>query len=195
MPDLRNIFYRELYQLPYAYFVLIGNKGDALPGKDLCMENLNRSMKLSLEFGLSGAVLLPVIYEVYANISTSIGLFLVAAFACFAGVKFSALKFREAFVGITCTIAYSGILGWVCYLFIHPRVVDMLLKKSVYFSLDIRQQLYFLLYCFIILVCIYLIWLVRFGLHKAMEKFKSNSEKTGSYIENAFDDGKDDENL
>ena len=37
------------------------------------MPDIQKSMKLSLAFGLSGAVILPVLYEVYANISAAKG--------------------------------------------------------------------------------------------------------------------------
>lgn len=155
------------------------------------MENLNKSMKLSLIFGFSGAALMPIIYEIYANISTGIGLFLAAVWAVLAGARFSLLKFREAFVGITCTIAYSGILGWVCYLFIHPRVVELLISRSVYFQLTFQQQLYFVACVFGISVGMYVLWAAKFGICMSVEKIKSNREKTGKYIDNAFDEGSD----
>ncbi len=60
------------------------------------MPDIQKSMKLSLAFGLSGAVILPVLYEVYANISAAAGLVLIAVWAVCAGAKFSALKFKEA---------------------------------------------------------------------------------------------------
>ena len=75
------------------------------------MPDIQKSMKLSLAFGLSGAVILPVLYEVYANISAAAGLVLIAVWAVCAGAKFSALKFKEAFMGMVCTLAYAGILG------------------------------------------------------------------------------------
>ncbi len=46
------------------------------------MPDIQKSMKLSLAFGLSGAVILPVLYEVYANISAAAGL----AYRCVGGV-------------------------------------------------------------------------------------------------------------
>ena len=82
------------------------------------MPDIQKSMKLSLAFGLSGAVILPVLYEVYANISAAAGLVLIAVWAVCAGAKFSALKFKEAFMGMVCTLAYAGILGVICYIVI-----------------------------------------------------------------------------
>ncbi len=155
------------------------------------MTDLKKSMKLSLIFGFIGAALMPVIYEIYANVSMTAGLVFTAAWVLYAGVRFSSLGFKEAFVGITCTIAYSGILGWVCSLAIHPFIMDMLIKRSVYFQLTLSAQVYFVLYAFLIFICMYVIWLIRFGMRKAAQKLKSNREKAGLYIDNAFDDSFD----
>ena len=152
------------------------------------MLDLRRSMKLAIGFGLTGAVLMPILYEIYANVAGGLALIMVLGWVLFAGVKFSALTFKEAVIGITCTIAYSGILGFVCYFFIHPAVMDMLLKRSVYFQLDIKAQMLFVAYCFVIFMGMYLVWLIRFCGRKTAEKFRSNSEKAGEYIENAFND-------
>lgn len=155
------------------------------------MLDLRRSMKLAIGFGLTGAVLLPVFYEIYANISMGMGLFFVLCWALVSGVRFSGLTFKEAMLGVTCTIAYSGVLGFVCYLVIHPAVQSMLIKRSVYFQLGLEAQLIFVVCCFFISLAMYLVWLIRFGARKTIEKFKSNSEKTGEYIDNAFNDGED----
>ena len=155
------------------------------------MPDLRRSMKLSIGFGLTGAILLPIFYEIYANISTSVGLFFVLCLVIFAGVKFSALTFKEALIGITCTIAYSGVFGFVCALAIHPAIMKMLINRSVYFQLSPKQMLLFVTTCFFLYTGMYLLWVLRFALQKVIAKFKSNSELAGSYIENAFDDKED----
>lgn len=155
------------------------------------MLDLRRSMRLAIGLGLTGAVMLPVFYEIYANISTGFGLLLVLGWALFSGVRFSGMTFKEAMLGITCTIAYSGILGFICYLAIHPAVVSVLTKRSVYFRLGPEAQLIFVVCCFFISWTMYPVWLIRFGARKTAEKFKSNSEKTGEYINNAFNDEED----
>ena len=155
------------------------------------MLDLRRSMKLAIVLGMTGAVLLPVLYEVYANISSGIGLLLVLAWVTFAGIKFSGLSFKEAVIGITCTIAYSGVLGFVCYFAVHPAVMNMLEKRSKYFSLGFQAQMLYVFYCSVMFVGMYLLWLVRFCLRKVIGKFKSNSERAGEYIDNAFDDKED----
>ena len=105
-------------------------------------------MKLSLTFGLTGAVIMPVIYEIYANISQSGGLFIAGIWVLFIGIKLSSLSFKEAVIGITCTIAYTAILGFVAYMVIHPAVTKMLMKRSVYFQLSLKAQFQFVAYCF-----------------------------------------------
>lgn len=157
------------------------------------MVDLQKAMKLSLIYGLAGAVMVPLFYEIYANISRTAGLFLAAVWVIFVGIKFSALSFREAFMGVTCCLAYTGILGVICYVLIHPRISAMLNERSVYFQLTLKEQAYFVLYLALIFLCMYVIWVVRFGLKKALERFKSNREKTGEYIDNAFDDSNGDD--
>ncbi len=159
--------------------------------KGAAMPDIQKSMKLSLAFGLSGAVILPVLYEVYANISAAAGLVLIAVWAVCAGAKFSALKFKEAFMGMVCTLAYASILGVICYIVIHPKVSDMLNRRSVYFQLSLKQQAYFVLYAVLISLCMFLVWGGIFGVKKAIERFRLNREKTGEYIDKAFDDDED----
>ena len=132
------------------------------------MPDIQKSMKLSLAFGLSGAVILPVLYEVYANISAAAGLVLIAVWA-----------------------VYAGILGVICYIVIHPKVSDMLNRRSVYFQLSLKQQAYFVLYAVLISLCMFLVWGGIFGVKKAIERFRLNREKTGEYIDKAFDDDED----
>lgn len=156
------------------------------------MTDLRRSMKQAIILGLSGAVLIPVLYEIYANVSVGMGLILLTAWMIFAGIRFSGMSFKEAFIGITCTLAYSGILGFVCSLAIHPAVMDMLVKRSVYFRLGLQGTIVFIVYALVISLLMYVIWIIRFFIRKTIEKFRSNSEKAGEYIENAFNDGEND---
>ncbi len=155
------------------------------------MLDLRRSMKLAIGFGLAGAVQLPLFYEIYANVSTSVGMFFVICWVIFVSVKFSSLTFKEALIGITCNIAYSGVFGFICALAIHPVVMKMLINRSVYFQLDIKAKLNYIGVCFLLFLGMYLIWAGRFAMRKAIEKFRSNSEKAGEYIENAFNDKED----
>ena len=156
------------------------------------MDEMRKSMKYSIIYGIVGAVLLPVIYELYANVSSTFAIILWTAGVIFAGIKFSAQGFKEAFLGITCTIAYSGILGSICYMIIHPKIKDLLTRRSVYFQLDLKEQAYFFLWIFLILLVMYVIWLVRFAFRKTVEKIKSNSDKAGEYIDNAFSESDED---
>lgn len=157
------------------------------------MECMKRSMKYSLVFGICGCFVIPVIYEIYANVSRDIALWLFAAYVLAAGVKFSGLPAKEAFLGITCTVAYSSVLAIPAFLLVHPRVKSMLEKRSKYFALPFREQVRFLIAAALIFLLMYLFWLTRAGFKKAFEKFRSNGEKAKGYIENAFDDSKDEE--
>lgn len=155
------------------------------------MKDIQKSMKYSLIFGIAGAVAVPVLYEIYANISTAAGLFLVACYAVAAGIIISSLDMRSALLGITVCLAYNGILGMIAYVIIHPAMVSFLNSHSTYFQLSLEAQAKFLLYTALILFGMYLICFMRKGFEKAHSLFKSNREKTRSYIEDAFSDNGD----
>lgn len=157
------------------------------------MECMKRSMKYSLVFGICGCFVIPVIFEMYANVSRDFALLLFAAYVLAAGFKFSPLPAKDAMLGITCTIAYSGVLAIPAFLLVHPRVKALLEKRSKYFTLAFREQVKFIVYIALIFLLMYLVWLARAGFKKAFEKFRSNSEKTKGYIDNAFDDTQDKE--
>ncbi len=155
------------------------------------MDGMKRSMKYSLIFGICGSVAISLVYELYANVSRDFALLLFACGTVFAGAKFSSLKAREAMLGMTATVAYSVGLGFPVYLVIHPAVKKMLEKRSVYFQLELSQQLAFVVKILLIMLLMFGVWCARAGFRKAVEKFRSNSEKTGDYIDNAFDDDKE----
>ncbi len=155
------------------------------------MNDLHKSMKYSLIFGFGGAVLLPLLYEVYANMSRGFALFLLVCWVVFAGIKFSLLKFRDAMLGIAACIAYSGILGFICYVVIHPAAVRFIGSNSVYFQLSLEEQMWFVLYAALILLCMFVVCIAKYGIFAAVRHIRSNSEKAASYIEDAFKDGDD----
>ena len=157
------------------------------------MDSMRRSMKYSLIFGICGSAAIPVIYEIYANISKDLALLLFAAYMLTAGVKFSPLPAKEAMLGMTCTAAYSAVLSIPMYFVVHPWVKNMLEKRSKYFQLALGEQLRFVVRILLIFLLMYLVWIARAGFKKAFEKFRSNSEKAKGYIDNAFDDTKDKE--
>lgn len=148
-------------------------------------------MKYSLIFGICASVIIPVIYELYANVSDTLALALFAAYVITAGIKFSSLPAKDAMLGMTCTLAYGGVLAVPAFLIIHPWVKRMLEKRSRYFSLALDRQIRFVIYVLVIFLLMYFVWLARAGFKKAIEKFRSNSEKTKGYIDNAFDDKED----
>ena len=77
------------------------------------MKDLDRAMKYFIGFALGSAVALPLLGEVYANISKGIALFLAAAWAVWAGVKFSSLSLKSAMLGVTSYVFSSVILSFI----------------------------------------------------------------------------------
>lgn len=152
------------------------------------MNDLNRSMKYSVLLGLAGAVILPFMYECYANISQQAALVLIGCWAIFAGLKFSRLPFKPAMLGISACLAYSGVLGFVCYVAVHPATVRFLNKHSKYFYLKLEQQMYFVVYAALIMLGMYLVCLAKYGICKAAERMKDNGRRSAEYIDNAFSD-------
>ena len=155
------------------------------------MKDIQTSMRLSLIFGLVGAVFLPVIYELYANVSRPFAIFLILVYSITAGFVMSSLKTGSALLGITVCIIYNAFFGMLAYIIIHPAVQHFLNSHSQYFQLSLSEYAGFLLYTALILLCMYLVCFVRKCVGMAYSKFKANSDKTGSYIENAFSDGSD----
>ncbi len=153
------------------------------------MYDLNKSMKLSIVLGLAGAVILPLLMESYGNISKPLALISIGIWAVFAGLKFSSLQVKQACIGISACLAYSGIMGLVVYVFIHPKIVSFLEKNSQYFYLSLDEQAKFILYSSLIMLGMFVVCFAKIGIAKAFGKLKSNREKTAEYIDRAFEDG------
>lgn len=152
------------------------------------MNDIQKSMKYSLIYGLVGAVLLPLIYECYANISRNVAMVLIGAWAVYAGIKFSRLKAKAALLGITAALAYSGILGLICYVIIHPAAVSFLEKHSSYFYLTLKEQASFVIYAALVMLLMYVVCLAKYGIFRAINLIRGNGEKAAGYIDNAFSD-------
>lgn len=150
------------------------------------MNDIKKAMKYSLILGLIGAVLLPVLYEIYANISDSFALVLLFAYVLVSAVIFSKLDGKSAFLGITVNIVYSVPLAMVAYVVIHPFTEKLLTKNSVYFQLSLKDQARFFGYAGAFLVLIYVICFAKKGIAKAFRTFKANRDKAGAYINDAF---------
>ena len=148
-------------------------------------------MKLSLCFGLAGAVLLPLMYESYANISRTMALLILGCWAVFVGVKSSGLAKKAAFLCVSAALAYSIGMGLIFYVIIHNAAVSMLEKSSKYFYLTLQEQLMFWLYAFLLLLVSYVIMLFVWGFKYVIHHIKSNNEKAADYIANAFDESGD----
>ncbi len=155
------------------------------------MKDIQKSMKFSMIFGFIGAVAVPVFYEIYANVSNTIGLVMVCCFALVAGVAFSTIALKSALLGITVSLAYTGIFGMLVYVLLHPIVVNALKASSVYFQLSLKEQAMFLLYTALILFGMYIVCLICKGVTIAINQVKNNREKSASYIADAFSDSED----
>ena len=84
------------------------------------MDSMKRSMKYSLIFGICGSAVIPLIYEMYANVSKDLALIFFAVYILTAGVKFSSLPAKDAMLGMTCTVAYSSVLAIPMFIIIPP---------------------------------------------------------------------------
>lgn len=152
------------------------------------MKDMKTAMKYSMILGLVGAVLIPLLYECYANISRMIALILIAAWTVFVGLKFSKLDFKPATLGISATLAYTGVLGLIGYVIIHPAIQHFLTKNSKYFQLTLKDQTMFVLYTAIILICMYIVCYIKYSIVMVLKQIHGNVEKTSAYIDNAFND-------
>ena len=63
--------------------------------------------------------------------------------------------------------------------------------RDVYTARQGVTRRYFVLYAVLISLCMFLVWGGIFGVKKAIERFRLNREKTGEYIDKAFDDDED----
>ncbi len=151
------------------------------------MKDFQKAMKLSLLFGLGGAVLLPLLYECYANIARTGALVLIAAWAVFIGIKLSRLDKKAAVLAATTTLFYTAGLGLMFYILVHPYIVKFLEKNSKYFYLKLEEQAAFVLYAFLLMLLMYGVCFAVWGVKGAARKIKNNNELAASYIENAFD--------
>lgn len=155
------------------------------------MKDFPRAMKLSLCFGIPGAVILPLMYECYANISRGFALIVLAAWAVFAGVKLSFLSRRAALISASADLAYSFGLGLIFYILIHQLAVNLLEKNSKYFYLSLKDQALFWFYAFLIMLTVFITMFFIWGIRYAVTHIRSNNERAAGYIANAFDDSED----
>lgn len=155
------------------------------------MKDINKAVKYSFIFGFIGAVLIPIIYELYANLSASVGIAFLCIFALIAAVFFSTLSMKSSILGVTVCIAYNGIIGMLAYILIHPPIVDFMNKRGIYCQLSLTEQAMFLFKTVLILLAMYVFCLLEKGVMKAYKTIKKNHDSTGDYIDNAFSDNSD----
>ena len=155
------------------------------------MKDFQKAMKLSICFGLIGAILVPLMYECYANISRTVSLVILAGWAVFIGIRYSMLSRKAAMLAASAGLAYTFGLGLICYILVHNAAVSMLSKNSKYFYLTIKEQLMWWLYAVLIILSAFVVMFFVWGIKYAVKRIRSNSEQVGDYINNAFDDSGD----
>ena len=155
------------------------------------MIDFQKSMKLSLIFGLIGALLLPLMYECYANVSRGIALSVLAAWAVFICVKYSALSRKAAMLAASAGLAYTFGMGLIFYIAVHNAAVALLEKNSKYFYLTLKEQMLWWLYAVLIMLSAFAVMFFAWGIRYAVKRIRSNSEQVGDYIANAFDESGD----
>lgn len=156
------------------------------------MKDFQRSMKLSLIFGLCGSVVLPLLYECYANISRTGALVLIAAWAVFVGAKLSPLSIKAALLAASACLAYTAGLGFMVFILLHPPLVKWLEKNSKYFYLTLEEQGAFIGYAFALMLLSFVTVLAVWGVRSAVHRIRNNNAIAASYIENAFDSEEED---
>lgn len=151
-------------------------------------ENMTKSVKLALVFGFAGAVGIPLAYECYANVSRFIAMFLLAAGAVFVGIKLSEFSFKDAFVAFVFMFVLMCGFTIVGFMIIHPAVVKFLEERSEYYPLSAVEGVKFFVKTAGIQLLAVGVCVVKACGKYMIKKFRENSEATGKYIENAFDD-------
>ena len=152
------------------------------------MNNNEKAMKYFIIFALGAAVVLPLGFEVYANISRLFGMLLVFCLAAAAGVKLSSLPVRPAMLGITAYVFSGAVLSLIGYVIIHPAVRRWLESNSKYFDLPLVEAVGYWGKAFGLLAFSYAIYFARLGIKAAMGKIEKNSTEAASAIDNAFED-------
>ena len=155
------------------------------------MKDFNTAMRRSLVFGAIGAVLVPLMFECYANVSRTGAFMILAGWAVFIGVKYSLLDYKAAMLAASAGTAYTIGLGLICYIIIHKAAVAILEKNSKYFYLDWSEHLKFWVFTFLILCSAYIVMFFVWGIRYAVRQIKSNNQRVEGYIANAFGEGED----
>lgn len=152
------------------------------------MTDLQKAVKLSLVTGFIGAVALPILHEMYANISKGFVIFCLLAGCVVSGILYSKREVKNAICAITVQISISAALGFVLYLLIHPLIVFFLNNISKYFYLSGFDSIYYYALVLLSLIGIYFMYAVSHIIVMLVKRTKDSNEKIKSYIDNAFDD-------
>lgn len=155
------------------------------------MDNDQFYIKLSLRYGLLGALAFPFIYESYANIMHSFAIAIALIGCVYAGLRFSRFRLSCALGASAFFVILSGGLGAFFELMMHSHVVSFLEKRSKYFYMSYKDVAVFVAWIFLCYFVMLTVCMIKLGLSAAVKRIKKNSEISGSFIDNAF--GDDDE--
>lgn len=150
--------------------------------------DVKKTVRLALIFGFVGAVGIPLAYELYANVSRFIALALLVAGAVYVGIKLSEFSFKDSFIAFVFMFVLMTGFSIVCFMIIHPMVVDFLEKKSDYYPLATDESVKFFIKTAGIQLLAIAVCVLKGCIKYMIKKLRENSEATGKYILNAFDD-------
>lgn len=150
--------------------------------------DLQGAVKRALILGFSGAVLLPVLHECYANISGAFAVFCIFAGALTSGILYAKFTAKNALVSITAQLALTGALGLALYFLIHPATVYFLNRVSKYFSLSYYESFMYYATVLAAFMSVYVFYGAAHLVYYLVHRSKSHGEKLKNSIDNAFDD-------
>lgn len=152
------------------------------------MTDFRKAMKYALIYGFIGAVVIPLSFEVYANIAHTAGLILTACLVVFAGVKFGSLHAKSMLLGITTFLIFCSMFGFLVFFPLHQFTVGFLNDHSQYFYLTTAEIGAFLLKTGVMLLMTLVVAGAKIGWVRFLEKARHNAEDAGRFIDHAFDE-------
>ena len=153
--------------------------------------DLKLPMKNSIVLGFAGSIIIPALYEVYANIGKTFAVVMLFVWAVVCFIRLMRFPAKEALLAITCVLIYTTALGIVMYCIIHPAVQSFLEKNSKYYYLTLKEEMLFFGFAIGVMALLYLMFAGKVFFMKCVDKFRENSDKAGQYIDNAFDSSED----
>lgn len=152
------------------------------------MINNQQSVKRALLYGFIGAAAFVLIYECYANVMQEISIALALAGCVFVAAKLCRYKLSDALTAASIFMIISVGLGVFLEIMLHDSIVSFLEKNSKYFYLGFKEVMYYALKVAACYIVMFMVIIGKAGLMSAISKIKNNSERSATFIENAFSD-------